>query len=203
MRVVDASGYVEPRDALAQDWGRFLAQALPNHMWMPLPNVRGTVLDIVRGWQLDGFILSGGNDLGDAPERDETERALLAHAASTGRPVLGVCRGLQVIQDFYDGPLSDCEREEHVATRHEIEVNKNGPALGAKAGTHTVNSFHAKGIERLASPLAPFATARTTWIEGAFHPDTPLVGIMWHPEREPQPTALDRALMTHLFGADH
>ena len=90
MRMVDAEGYNEPRDALAQDWGAFMGQVLPEALWMPVPNMGKDIIRYFSDWNLDGLILSGGNDLGSEVLRDLTEEALLQHALSRSLPVLGV-----------------------------------------------------------------------------------------------------------------
>ena len=80
MRVVAAQGYAEERDALAWDWHRFLATVFPDACWLSIPNLGNRVDDYVREWRIDGLILTGGNDLGSAPLRDMTEKALLGYA---------------------------------------------------------------------------------------------------------------------------
>ena len=98
MRVDIASGHNERRDCLAQGWANYMANVSPHTFWMPLPNLGEAITDYVRQWQLDGFIFSGGNDLGSCQLRDCTEYTLLNHALRNALPVFGVCRGLQLLQ---------------------------------------------------------------------------------------------------------
>ena len=72
MRHSYAGGAVEERDALARDWARFLARVLPGEPVCCLPNTGADILDVVRGWGLDGLIFSGGEDWGVFPARDAT-----------------------------------------------------------------------------------------------------------------------------------
>src|SRR5262245_1136597 len=124
MRVASAEGYAEARDALAQDWAAFMALALPDVAWLPVPNLGRRVLEFAQAWNLDGFIFTGGNDLGSAPSRDQTEAVLLNFALQTQRPVFGVCRGLQFIQQFFGGVIWPCGRERHVDVKHPVSFNR-------------------------------------------------------------------------------
>jgi putative glutamine amidotransferase len=96
------------RDCLDQACTKFLAacELLP----VLLPNVTEAALELCDRTGIAGLVLTGGNDLaalgGDAPERDTTENALLDFAERRKLPVLGVCRGMQMIQQRFDIPLS-------------------------------------------------------------------------------------------------
>lgn len=200
MRVVEAETYPERRDALAHDWHSFMRTALPECPWMPIPNVGRACVDLARRWEIGGLILTGGNDVGAAPDRDETESALIGYALQQGLPVFGVCRGLQMLQRFFGGPLSRCSPAEHVAATHAIEIVD--PAVTGRIGTITVNSFHEWSVlaDDLATPLTAFALAADCSVEGAVAVEQRVMGVMWHPERE-RPCDPDVAsAVRHLFG---
>lgn len=77
MREVHPHGYDEPRDALARNWGNFLGFVLPEVPWLPIPNLGGErAVAFCDQWRLNGLILTGGEDIGVSPMRDETEQAL-------------------------------------------------------------------------------------------------------------------------------
>ena len=202
MRTCTAPETGEARDALAHDWAGFLAHAVPEATWMPFPNVGAAAPGAARSWGLDALILSGGNDVGAAPLRDATERALLDDFVAAGRPVFGVCRGLQMLQSYLGGALEPCPREAHVATRHAVRfaADLNGLALGGRE--IEVNSFHGNGIQVAAvrPPLRVLARSTDGWAEACDWPGRPVLGIMWHPEREATPRAHDRALLRHTLG---
>src|ERR1700691_1446620 len=121
-RVTVVPAYGERRDCLDQAWPRFLAACglLP----LAVPNVAEVALAMVRDANPAGLGLTGGNDLaalgGDAPERDATENALLDAAEARGLPVLGVCRGMQLMQQRCAIPLQRVEG--HVTRRQVIQV---------------------------------------------------------------------------------
>lgn len=165
---------------------------------MMLPNLGGDTAEYAVAWGLDGFVLTGGNDIGSSPQRDRSEEALLRLALEQGFPVLGVCRGLQFIQSYFGGRLRDCARENHVAQRHSI-VGVPGTRL--LEGRHLVNSFHGQAVAgaELAAPLQAFALSEEGWVEGLFHPAAPIIGVQWHPERESDVQPLDLWLVRQLF----
>ncbi len=198
MREAAADGYYEPRDALARDWARYMTQALPEAAWLPIPNLGEDAVEFCERWQIDGLILSGGEDPGAAPARDATEQALLRSFIAAGRPILAVCRGLQMLWSHYGGELAPIEG--HVATRHEVKLfSEDWQRLIGKSRL-TVNSFHAKGLSGTAPPgLVVIATTDNESIEALWRPQARMLGVMWHPERESSVTAFDRALARWVF----
>jgi N5-(cytidine 5'-diphosphoramidyl)-L-glutamine hydrolase len=125
---------------------------------------------------LDAIVLSGGDDVGDPPARDRMERAALGLAARDGLPVLGICRGLQVMHVISGGRLE--EAVGHVATRHVVA----GPTVARRQ----VNSFHrwVIGADATMPEFEALAWAEDGTVEAMRHRRLPWVGMMWHPERE-------------------
>lgn len=164
----------ERRDALDQRWVGFLLAC--GITPVVVPNNARAADAIVRRVAIRGVLLTGGNDLavcgGDTPERDETEERLLQFALDTKIPVLGVCRGMQVIQHHYGIPLNAVDG--HVGVRHQVEID----------GIRTVvNSYHRFGATATLEPLVPLATAADGVVEAIGHREEDVRGIMWHPER--------------------
>ena len=122
MRVVSAIGYDETRDAIATDWSRFLSLTIPDISWIPLPNIGHNIIEYVTKWGLNGFIFTGGNDIGEVKIKDETDLTLLEHCLKNRLPAVGICRGLQLLQTYFGGMLHRCSAHEHVATHHSIRA---------------------------------------------------------------------------------
>ena len=160
----------------------------------------------------DGLLLPGGVDVhperyGEKPSslcgssdaaRDQTEIALLKRAFETNTPVLGICRGMQVMNIFMGGTLfqdvatefsSEIKHDYDTETPrdktvHNIRIEAN-TILCRMLGQSTiaVNSFHHQGIKTLGNNLRPNAYAPDELIEGIEHSSHPFfVGVEWHPE---------------------
>lgn len=203
-RVEEVAGRGERRDCLDQRWAPLLRGL--GMMAMPIPNglePMGALDSWVEAAGLEGIILSGGNDLAHlpgakhaAPERDATERRLIGLSAERGLPLLGVCRGLQMLVDYYGGKLRRAEG--HVARDHALTVEKRaGLPLADRA---RVNSFHefVFGPEGVPVELAAAANAPDGTVEAVAHRKLAQWGIMWHPEREPFDAA-DHDILRTLF----
>ncbi len=189
-RVEMQTTYGERRDALDQAWYNFLAQCelfpiiAPNHLQ--------TLRKLLETISFDGILLTGGNSLsaygGDAPERDEAELMLLKYAIDHGIPVLGVCRGMQLIQHFFGVKL--CRVDGHIASKQVITVN----------GDQTIrNSFHKTGAVDTVKNLIVWAKAQDGVVKAVIHELLPIVGIMWHPERNEEFLQEDMMIFRNLF----
>lgn len=173
-RVTVIESYNERRDAIDQRWADFLSECdiLPVLLFNNF-NVSHKLLQII---QINGILFTGGNDLciygGDAPERDQTEKALLEYAIDNKIPLLGVCRGMQIIQDYYGIKLERIEG--HVTS--EQTVIADGEAK-------KVNSYHRWGTNQTRKPLRVWAKAVDGVVKAVKHENGLVQGVMWHPER--------------------
>jgi putative glutamine amidotransferase len=192
-RVSVVPAYGERRDCLDQAWTRFLSACglLP----VLLPNVAEAALGLCQQAGITGLVLTGGNDLaglgGDAPERDAVENALLDSAERRGLPVLGVCRGMQMIQQRFAIPLRRVEG--HVAQHMVIRIDGE---------PREVNSYHNFAALDSRPPLDVWAVAADGVVKAIRHSALPITGIMWHPERSAPFSSADVALFRQVFATE-
>jgi len=204
-RVIENQSYPETRDALARDWPDWIASVAPAAAILPVPNRPEGVAEWWAATVPEVLVLSGGNDWGEAPERDETERQLLQSAESAGVPILAVCRGLHVLNMCFGGTivtdLSSVAPEGHVNNDHAITLQHSAATALAGGPVVTVNSYHYQGVrtDGLANGFKVFALADGEIVEGMFHETKPILAIQWHPERASPSAKFDRALALAIF----
>jgi putative glutamine amidotransferase len=172
----------------------------------------GEALDL-----LDGLVLAGGADIDPAsygeprheetvdtvPERDAFEIALVRAAIERGMPVLGICRGMQLLNVAYGGTLLQHlpERFGHHEHRrvagsfdgadHDVLL-REGSLVARVAGEakHATKSHHHQGVDRLGEGLAVSATSTLDDLPEAIELDADsraerfVLGVQWHPEAD-------------------
>jgi gamma-glutamyl-gamma-aminobutyrate hydrolase PuuD len=183
------SGRNEVRDSLDSQLVLFLSQL--GFIPLPVPNNLSSVKDFFREIRPAGLVLSGGNTLGENPDRDATENQLLELARDARLPVLGICRGMQMLNHFEGGTLQRIAG--HLGKRHEITSQRTA------SFNRVVNSFHDYAINELAKEFTVEATSSDGIIEAISHVEVPWLGIMWHPERENPFDEADKTLISSFF----
>ena len=156
-----------------------------------LPDVDGLLLP--GGWDVDPAFYGETKDEKVGPidrELDETELRLFKQAREKEIPVLGICRGQQVINVALGGSLVQHLEDHDVRgfgrshLAHTIEVIDPGSELGHAAGEHKirVNSLHHQAIRRLAPGLHQTAKGEDGTVEGVESDDGLIVAVQCHPE---------------------
>lgn len=180
----------ERRDSLDQRWWSYLN--LCGLIPFPIPNHPETARKLIEIVPLEGVLLTGGGDLkehgGNTPERDETEKLLLEDARKRKKPLMGICRGMQLIQNYFGTPLRKVEG--HICKSLAIRVDH---------GLRLTNSYHNWGTDHSIPPLLTWAEASDGVVKGVRHNKEPIMGIMWHPERTDPFDAEDVALFREFY----
>lgn len=175
--------------------------------------------------RFDGLLFTGGHDVSPAlygqdrlpvcgdicPGRDEMEKKLLLGALERNKPVLGICRGLQLMNAVLGGTLCQdipTQRPSGVDHRmaapygraaHTVQILPQTPM--ARLGlpeTLGVNSCHHQGIARIAPRMAAMASAPDGLVEAAWIPGQKFAwAVQWHPEFFPVEDPVSQA----IFGA--
>ena len=173
----------EKRDILSHDWIKLFNEY--NFEPVLIPNNLKNLESFLDYHAIDGFILSGGDNIGDDHERDITEKTILKYAIEHTIPLFGVCRGLQVINNYFDGTHLITTNKNHVKKNHNITLS-GIVSEQLDLTERNVNSFHDNIInnDMLGKDLHPFAISDSDQtVEGIFHSNFPILGVMWHPER--------------------
>jgi len=158
---------------------------------------------------IGGLVLTGGGDVdpsffGAPPhpqtkhvfrDRDELERDLIEEAQRRDLPILGICRGLQMLNVVRGGTLNQ-HIEGHKEVEHRVSPEP-GSKIAACVGTedYAVNSRHHQCIDRVGSELKVTARAEDGIIEAVEDPNRSfVVAVQWHPED--RPTTRDSRIFT-------
>jgi putative glutamine amidotransferase len=168
---------------------------------------------------VDGLVLVGGADVDPArygrephattytrPNRDAFEFGLLQSALDSGKPVLGVCRGLQVLSVALGGTLAQhlpdtLDSKDHQPAPATFGTTTVTLAEGSRAasilGAETkVPCYHHQAIDKLGDGLVPVGWAADGTIEAAELPGEEFVlGVQWHPEQNSEDIRLFEALV--------
>jgi putative glutamine amidotransferase len=156
----------------------------------------------------DALILAGGSDIdpgsygaqphpetrGTRPERDRFEIALGTRALERDMPVLGICRGMQMLNVIQGGTLNQhlgLELHRHtpgVFTDHRVRLEPGSLTERVVGGEHTeVKSAHHQGLEELGEGVVATGEADDGIVEAIELPDRSFaVGVLWHPEEDEQ-----------------
>lgn len=189
-RRLPGSATSSARDALDAEWSDWFGANAERAQFVPLPNFSdpGRALSWLVDWKINGLVLTGGEDVGSSPIRDELELGLLSHARAQGWPVLGVCRGMQMLQKESGGALIPIDG--HVGHEHRVQTLQRA---------EVVNSWHRWGVRVLADGWQAIALAHDGSVEAMRHQHLPWLGLMWHPERQDGGAALTEAWLEQIF----
>ena len=165
----------ETRDALDQSWTKLLEEN--GFIVAPIPNTC-QVHNFIEALELDGIIISGGND---HSTRMHCEISCIDYCVKHALPLLGICHGMQFIGQYFGAKLVHINN--HVATQHDVTINTN--QFKISIGNFTVNSYHNFTLDKVPDHFVSLATDNEGHCEAMYHQNLPIVTFMWHPERQP------------------
>ena len=195
MRETSATSYSEKRDSIARDWYLFLSEIMPNANWILLPNITVDINNYLKYWKINGFILTGGEDISISHQRDQTEKLIFEYSQLHSFPILGICRGLQAIYKWSGGIVETNNgiifNKQHESTRHKVILNNK---------ILEVNSYHSNSLNELSKPdkLKIIGRCKKDSTIEAIEGNN-ILGLMWHPEREKVIGKYEEVMIKKLF----
>ena len=152
----------------------------------------------------DGLILPGGGDItpgfygqeNHGSRSIDTELDLLQIQAleffiRAGKPVLGICKGMQLLNIYFGGTLTQDLRNSHDHQTsdgdllHMSYVSEDCVLSHLYGKEFVINSNHHQAVDKLGKNLKVVQTSHDGIIEGFIHESLPIIGVQWHPERLP------------------
>ena len=173
------------------------------------------------GARLDGLVLTGGADVEPVlygavaetdempPEkiRDDFEFALLDVAEAHDTPVLGICRGIQLINVWAGGDLHQ-DVPQHAAfddppatLQHEVSFTEGSQLHDLYGEHHMVNSLHHQTLNNIGKRYQVTGRAADGQVEAIEHVESPIIAVQWHPEMLPE--ASEDPLFNWLVNTSH
>lgn len=146
--------------------------------------------------QFSGLLLTGGGDVGPARyggarlptdtvdvDRDREEFALLDAFLRQGRPIFGICRGVQLLNVYFGGTLRQQVPGHADGARHTVHAVPGSRIEALCGAAFETNSWHHQAADALAPGLRCTASSPDGLAEALEHEAFPVFGVQWHPER--------------------
>ena len=161
-------------------------------------------LDVDEAIKCDGLLLPGGGDIdpvyygeemngSDEPDRelDKAQRDILDAFVKAKKPILGICRGMQLINIYFGGSLHQDLVTRDIHTRkndndsiHSVKSVEEGNLFEKFYGkTFNINSAHHQGIKKLGKGLKEVLRSEDGVCEAVIHEELPIIATQFHPER--------------------
>ncbi len=146
--------------------------------------------------EFSGLLLTGGGDVEPARyggarlptdtvdvDRDREEFALLDAFLRQGRPVFGICRGVQLLNVYFGGTLRQQVPGHADGARHTVHAVPGSRIEALCGAAFETNSWHHQAADALAPGLRCTASSPDGLAEALEHEAFPVFGVQWHPER--------------------
>ena len=175
----------------------------------------------------DGLLLPGGPDIDPKyyyqnpipasgtpnPLSDSVESSMIGPFLASGKPLLAICRGMQLLNIHFGGTLFQDIKEQQTykhsdffsrsGTTHPITIDESSHLYQILHTAQTdVDSIHHQAIDRLGERLTATAYSPDGFVEGIELPNHPFcIGVQWHPEHMSRKSAMQRKLFTAFIQA--
>lgn len=199
-RLVAHPDYDECRETLDISWAKLFEKI------DLLPIVLPYEIDFQKYFKelkIDGILLSGGNDLYSlnqnelSKKRDTFEKKLISYAIKNKIPVFGVCRGMQVIAEYFGSTFKSVDSQVNIT--HKLLAKKESKYFTHLKEIQTVNSFHNYAIDKLSGELLVCASSDANIIKAIEHKEYKIFAQMWHSERVKQFNPHELELIKDFF----
>jgi len=173
--------------------------AQPFHSYIDALTALGAAVEREDPSRCDALLLPGGSDVHPRryaqpvdgsteidEARDDCEFALFRLFYDTKRPILGICRGMQLLNVALGGTL-----HQHIENHSQIDgedrrhfaLSDDPRLVSLYGGRFPVNSAHHQAVDRPGDGLRVIARAEDGVTEAVRHESLPILGLQWHPER--------------------
>jgi len=173
---------------------------------LPITSNKNEILFHLK--KIDGLFLAGGGGISKKlenkknlpqlkdinPGRYEFEKILISLAKKMNLPIIGLCRGHQMITEIFGGTLKNLTKEEkklHFQKKpgsqsvHQVKINKKSKLYQIlKKETLNVNSFHRQITDKVPKGFRISSLFEDKVIESIEHKDRPIMGLQFHPEKQ-------------------
>ncbi len=180
----------ERRDALDIN----LSNIIINLGFLPIPLTnsfgnlkKNKLINYIDSLKPHGIILSGGNNINEYEKRDFLENTLIEYSIKNSKPLLGICRGMQMIGNFFGSGIEPINNHVNKEIFISGKINKK------------IKCFHEYKISKCPKDFSIIATAKDGCIEAIKSNKYSILGIMWHFERDNKLDNIDKNLILELF----
>lgn len=200
-RLILNQSYYEIREALDINYSKLLSKS--GFLPIALP-YEINFIDYFKAFDISGILLTGGNDLNivnSSPlseRRDIYEKNLITFAIENNIPIFGICRGLQIIAEYFGSTFKKVSGQVNI--KHNIKISEQSLFAKELSNIDKVNSFHNFTVDKLGNELKVSATTETGIIKAIEHKRYKIFAQMWHSEREAIFNENEIKLIKNFFG---